>query len=131
MTPTTADKIAQAQHIFGIDAELSGKLSNYINTKNYFAYCNEFSDEARIRGLEISPEEVRQHFGFNKENPSVKSQVKDTVKDEVKSTAKDEATGMAEDEIGNQLGVDLGGVGDAAGGILDTIKGWFGGKKQK
>lgn len=127
---TTADKIAQAQQLFGTNADLANKLAKLMQDQNHKEYSNEFSTAAKGKGIELTAEEVSTHFGF-KDNPTIKQQVKETVKDEVKGVAKDEATGRVEDELGNQLGVDLGGVGDAAGGFLDTIKGWFGGGKKK
>lgn len=127
---TTADKIKKAQEQFAADANLTESLNQHLQSKSYAAYANEFSAAAKVRGIELTNEEITKHFGYQ-ETPSMKQQVKETVKDEVKGAAKDEATGRAEDELGNQLGVDLGGVGDAAGGMWDTIKGWFGGGKKK
>ena len=127
---TTTDKIKKAQELFATDANLTESLNQHMQSKSYSTYSNEFSAAAKLKGIELTPDEITKHFGFQ-ENPSLKQQVKETVKDEVKGAAKDEATGRVEDELGNQLGVDVGGVGDAAGGILDTIKGWFGGGKKK
>lgn len=127
---TTDDKIKKAQEQFATDANLTESLSQHMQSKSYSTYSNEFSAAAKVRGIELTPDEITKHFGFQ-ENPTLKQQLKETAKDEAKGAAKDEATGRAEDEIGNQLGVNIGGVGDAAGGVLDTIKGWFGGGKKK
>lgn len=121
---TTADKITKAQGLFGTDAPLMNSLSQHMQDKNYFAYCNEFSDAAKTRGIELTNEEIAKHFGFKEDN-NLKQQVKETVKDEVKGAAKDEATGRVEDELGNQLGVELGGVGDALGGAANEVGGFF------
>ena len=127
---TIEEKIKKAQELFAADANLTESLNQHMQSKSYATYANEFSAAAKVRGIELTPDEITKHFGFQ-ENPTLKQQVKETVKDEVKGAAKDEATGRVEDELGNQLGVDVGGVGDAAGVILDTIKGWFGGGKKK
>lgn len=130
---TIADKVNKAQNEFNTDVALTTSLNQHMQNKNFTAYSQEFSTAAQNKGIQLTVQEVTKHFGFgeSQENPTIKQQVKETVKDEVKGAAKDEATGRAEDEIGNQLGVDLGGVSDAAGGFLDTIKGWFGSKKKK
>lgn len=127
---TTEAKIIQAQNLFVKDVTLTSNLNKHLQDKNHDAYSQEFSTAALNQGVILTADEVSTHFGFQK-TTTIKSQIKETVKDEVKGAAKDEATGAAEDEISSQLGVDVGGFGDAAGGFFDTIKGWFGAKKKK
>ena len=127
---STTDKITKAQGLFNQDPELSGKLGKHLETKNYSAYSNDFSSAAKTKGIEVSADDVTKHFGFNQENPTMKKQVTEFAKDEVKGAAKDEATGQVEDEIGNQLGVNVSGVGGAAEEVGGFFKGLFGKKKK-
>ena len=127
---TIAEKISKAQQLFGTDSNLTASLHQHMQSKNYTAFSHEFSTAAQGKGIDLSAEDVSSHFGFQ-ESTSTQQQIKEAVKEEVKGAAQDEATGRVEDELSNQLGVDVSGVGDAAGGLLDTIKGWFGGKKKK
>ena len=107
-------------------------LVKHLEANDYDAYCKEFSNAAQTKGISVTADEVSKHMGFThtEQNPTLKQQVKETVKDEAKGAIKDEATGRAEDEIGNQLGVNLGGVGDAAGEVGGFFKNLFGKKKK-
>ena len=129
---TTEEKIKKAETQFDADPTLTLSLVKHLENENYEAYSQAFSAEAQKIGIILSPEEVSTHFGFHQsqKNPTLKEQVKETAKDEVKGAAKDEATGRAEDEIGNQLGVNLGGVGDATGEVGGFFKNLFGKKKK-
>jgi hypothetical protein len=126
---STADKIAKAQTHFGTNAELMNSLKQHLDSKNYSEYSNQFSSAAKGHGIELTSDEVSKHFNFQ-EGTTFKKEATDFVKDEVKSAAKDEATGRVEDELGNQLGVNLGGVGDAASEVGGFFKNLFGKKKK-
>ncbi len=126
---TTAEKITKAHGIFNADQAITAKLTTFHTAQNYGGYCNEFSAQAKLKGIEVTAEEVGKHFGYDM-HPSFKQQVKDTVKDEVKGAAKDEATGRVEDELSNQLGVDVSGVGGAAEEVGGFFKNLFGKKKK-
>jgi len=126
---STADKIAKAQTHFGTNAQLMNSLKQHMDNKNYTAYSNEFSTAAQGHGIELTADEVAKHFNFQ-EGTSFKKEATTFVKEEAKSAAKDEATGRVEDELGNQLGVDLGGVGDAASEVGGFFKNLFGKKKK-
>jgi hypothetical protein len=126
---STADKITKAQGHFGTNAELMNSLTQHLNNQNYNEYSNQFSSSAKGHGIELTADEVSKHFGFPT-NSTFKQEATNYVKDEAKSAVKDEATGRVEDELGNQLGVDLGGVGDAASEVGGFFKNLFGKKKK-